>query len=186
MAILKALGPQRRSKRHQRPVQQQRAGPRCQWRSPQVKLVGALVEHLQVEYYGAHVPLNQIATVTAPDPRTLVVQSWDQNALKAIEKAIRDSDLGLNPSNKGDALYINIPPLTEERRKDLVRAVRQPHPPYEALGLKRGNEWVQINTNVLQIENEYYSFIRPKRVTLSGERPSRLSPAKLMVPASGR
>jgi len=54
-----------------------------------------------------------------------VVQSWDQNALKAIEKAIRDSDLGLNPSNKGDALYINIPPLTEERRKDLVRAVRQ-------------------------------------------------------------
>lgn len=85
----------------------------------------ALLLHLKVEYYGAHVPLNQIATVTAPDPRTLVVQSWDQNALKAIEKAIRDSDLGLNPSNKGDALYINIPPLTEERRKDLVRAVRQ-------------------------------------------------------------
>ncbi len=70
----------------------------------------ALLLHLKVEYYGTHVPLNQIATVTAPDAKTLVVQSWDQNALKAIEKAIRDSDLGLNPSNKGDALYINIPP----------------------------------------------------------------------------
>jgi ribosome recycling factor len=53
-----------------------------------------------------------------------VVQSWDQNALKAIEKAIRDSDLGLNPANKGDALYINIPPLTEERRKELVKTAR--------------------------------------------------------------
>lgn len=84
----------------------------------------ALLLHLKVEYYGTHVPLNQIATVTAPDARTLVVQSWDQNALKAIEKAIRESDLGLNPTNKGDALYINIPPLTEERRKELVRAAR--------------------------------------------------------------
>ncbi|MFN3369739.1 MAG: ribosome recycling factor, partial [Thermus sp.] len=80
--------------------------------------------HLKVEYYGTHVPLNQIATVTAPDAKTLVVQSWDQNALKAIEKAIRDSDLGLNPANKGDALYINIPPLTEERRKELVKTAR--------------------------------------------------------------
>jgi ribosome recycling factor len=84
----------------------------------------ALLLHLKVEYYGTHVPLNQIATVTAPDARTLVVQSWDQNALKAIEKAIRESDLGLNPANRGDALYINIPPLTEERRKELVRTVR--------------------------------------------------------------
>jgi ribosome recycling factor len=84
----------------------------------------ALLLHLKVEYYGTLVPLSQIATVSAPDARTLVVQSWDQNALKAIEKAIRDSDLGLNPSNKGDALYINIPPLTEERRKELVKAAR--------------------------------------------------------------
>lgn len=84
----------------------------------------ALLLHLKVEYYGTHVPLNQIATVTAPDAKTLVVQSWDQNALKAIEKAIRDSDLGLNPANKGDALYINIPPLTEERRKELVKTAR--------------------------------------------------------------
>ena len=84
----------------------------------------ALLLHLKVEYYGTYVPLNQIATVTAPDAKTLVVQSWDQNALKAIEKAIRDSDLGLNPANKGDALYINIPPLTEERRKELVKTAR--------------------------------------------------------------
>ncbi len=84
----------------------------------------ALLLHLKVEYYGAMVPLNQIATVTAPDARTLVVQSWDQNALKAIEKAIRESDLGLNPANRGDALYVPIPPLTEERRKDLVRTLK--------------------------------------------------------------
>ncbi len=85
----------------------------------------ALLAHLKVEYYGSQVPLNQIATVTAQDARTLVVQSWDQNALKAIEKAIRDSDLGLNPTNKGDALYITLPPLTEERRKELLKVVRQ-------------------------------------------------------------
>lgn len=85
----------------------------------------ALLLHLKVEYYGTLVPLSQIATVTAPDARTLVVQSWDQNALKTIEKAIRESDLGLNPANRGDALYIPIPPLTEERRKDLVRTLKQ-------------------------------------------------------------
>ncbi|MER3483624.1 MAG: ribosome recycling factor [Meiothermus sp.] len=84
----------------------------------------AILNNIRVEYYGTPTPLNQVGTVSSPDPRTLVVQSWDANALKDIEKAIRDSDLGLNPTNKGDALYISIPPLTEERRKDLVKSVR--------------------------------------------------------------
>jgi len=84
-----------------------------------------LLAHLKVDYYGTEMPLNQIASITAPDARTLVVQPWDQNALAAIEKAIRESDLGLNPATKGDALYISIPPLTEERRKALVKTAHQ-------------------------------------------------------------
>jgi len=84
----------------------------------------AILSNIKVEYYGSATPLNQVGTVTSPDPRTLMVQSWDPNMLKEIEKAIRDSDLGLNPTNKGDTLYISIPPLTEERRKDLVKSVK--------------------------------------------------------------
>ncbi|MDX2004859.1 MAG: ribosome recycling factor [Meiothermus sp.] len=84
----------------------------------------AILNNLKVEYYGSHMPLNQVGNVSSPDARTLVVQAWDANALKDIEKAIRDSDLGLNPANRGDALYITIPPLTEERRKDLVKTVK--------------------------------------------------------------
>ncbi|GIW30372.1 MAG: ribosome-recycling factor [Meiothermus sp.] len=85
----------------------------------------AILNNIKVEYYGSTMPLSQVGTVSSPDPRTLVVQSWDPNMLKEIEKAIRDSDLGLNPTNKGDALYISIPPLTEERRRDLVKSVKQ-------------------------------------------------------------
>ncbi len=84
-----------------------------------------LIAHLKIDYYGSEMPLNQLASITAPDARTLVVQAWDQNALPMIEKAIREADLGLNPNNKGDALYINIPPLTEERRKALVKTAHQ-------------------------------------------------------------
>jgi ribosome recycling factor len=84
----------------------------------------ALLSSIKVEYFGSTLPLSQLATVSAPDPRTLVVQAWDAGALKAIEKAIRESDLGLNPNNRGDALYIPIPPLTEERRKELSKTVR--------------------------------------------------------------
>ncbi|ADR36550.1 MULTISPECIES: ribosome recycling factor [Oceanithermus] len=82
----------------------------------------ALLEHIKVDYYGSMMPLNQLASISAPDARTLVVQAWDQNALPLIEKAIRDSDLGLNPNNQGDTLFINIPALTAERRKEIVKA----------------------------------------------------------------
>lgn len=80
-----------------------------------------LLHKVHVEYYGTSMNIANLANITAPDARTLVITPYDRNALNPIEKAIRDSDLGLNPSNKGDALFITIPPLTEERRRDLVK-----------------------------------------------------------------
>jgi len=85
----------------------------------------ALLEHIKVEYYGTHVPLNQLATITAPEPRLLVVQPWDRSAAKAIEKAILQSELGLVPGSDGVVLRVPIPPLTEERRRELVRVARK-------------------------------------------------------------
>jgi ribosome recycling factor len=80
-----------------------------------------LLEHLKVEYYGTPTPLNQVATLGVPDPSLLTVQPWDPSLLPAIEKVIRSSDLGLNPVNDGKILKVPIPPLTEERRKELVK-----------------------------------------------------------------
>ena len=74
-----------------------------------------------VDYYGSQMPIDQVASITTPDARTLVITPWDRGALNPIEKAIRDSDLGLNPNNKGDTIFISLPMLTEERRKDLVK-----------------------------------------------------------------
>ncbi len=81
----------------------------------------ALLEHLKVEYYGTPTPLNQVATLGVPDPAMLTVQPWDPSLLSTIEKVIRSSDLGLNPVNDGRLLKVPIPPLTEERRKELVK-----------------------------------------------------------------
>ena len=85
----------------------------------------ALVERLMVEYYGAPVPLQQLAGFQVPEARQLVVKPHDRGALNAIEKAIRDSDLGVNPSNDGVVIRLNFPPLTEQRRKDYVKIVKQ-------------------------------------------------------------
>ena len=85
----------------------------------------SLVDHVKVEYYGSTLPMNQLATVSAPEARLLTIQPWDAQALGAIEKAIQKSDLGLNPSNDGHLIRLVIPPLTEERRKDLVRVVHK-------------------------------------------------------------
>ncbi len=82
-----------------------------------------LVEHLEVEYYGAKTPLIQIAQITLPEPRTITIQPYDKNALKDIEKAIQLSNLGINPVNDGSYIRLNIPPMTEERRKELVKVV---------------------------------------------------------------
>jgi ribosome recycling factor len=85
----------------------------------------ALIEHLRIDYYGTPTPLNQLATIAVPDARLLTIQPWDKNALGPIEKSIQKSDLGLNPSNDGNIIRLAIPPLTEDRRKDMVKTVHK-------------------------------------------------------------
>jgi len=83
-----------------------------------------LLDHIQVEYYGSMVPLSQVANVGLGDSRTITVQPWEKKMLTVIEKAIRDSDLGLNPASQGELLRIPMPPLTEERRREMTKVVR--------------------------------------------------------------
>ena len=84
-----------------------------------------LVEHLRVDYYGVPTPLNQLATISVPDPRLLTIQPWDRQAMGAIEKAILKSDLSLTPTNDGTVVRLSIPQLTEERRRELVKVVHK-------------------------------------------------------------
>jgi ribosome recycling factor len=85
----------------------------------------SLLDHITVEYYGSQVPLNQVANVGVEDSRTLTVTPWEKDMVAVIEKAIMTSDLGLNPASAGTVIRVPLPPLTEERRKDLIRIVRQ-------------------------------------------------------------
>ena len=83
-----------------------------------------LLDHIQVDYYGAMVPLSQVANVGLGDARTITVQPWEKKMVPVVEKAIRESDLGLNPSTSGDLIRVPMPALTEERRKELTKVVR--------------------------------------------------------------
>ena len=83
----------------------------------------ALVEKMPVEYYGTPTPLMQLASISVPEPRSLMIKPFDPTTIKVIEKAIQASDLGLNPNNDGKVIHLNLPPLTEERRRDLVKHV---------------------------------------------------------------
>src|SRR6476620_5156434 len=85
----------------------------------------SLVDHVRVDYYGAPTPINQLATVAAPEARLITIQPWDRKALGAIEKAIQKSDLGLNPSNDGSIIRLAIPQLSEQRRKELVKVIKK-------------------------------------------------------------
>jgi ribosome recycling factor len=85
----------------------------------------ALVEKLPVEYYGAPTPLMQLASISVPEPRSLMIKPFDGSTLKDIERAIRASDLGLNPNSDGKSIHLNLPPLNEERRRDLVKYMNQ-------------------------------------------------------------
>jgi ribosome recycling factor len=85
----------------------------------------SLLEIVRVEAYGSHVPINQVAMVAAPEPRMLTVQPFDKGLTNAIEKAIRDSDLGLNPATQGNLIRVPLPPLSQERRKELVKVVHK-------------------------------------------------------------
>jgi len=85
----------------------------------------ALLDGIRVDYYGTQTPLNQVASLQVADPRLIVVKPWDKTAVQAIDRAIRGSDLGLNPTSDGEVIRIPVPPLTEERRKDLTKVARR-------------------------------------------------------------
>ena len=84
----------------------------------------SLLDHIKVDYYGSEVPLTQVANVSASDARTLTITPWEKPMVTVVEKAIMTSDLGLNPSTSGNVIRVNLPPLTEERRKDMIKVVR--------------------------------------------------------------
>src|SRR6476661_2549105 len=83
-----------------------------------------LLDHIQVDYYGSNVPISQVANLTLIDARTIGVQPWEKKMVAVVEKAIRESDLGLNPATQGDLIRVPTPPLTEERRKEMVKLVK--------------------------------------------------------------
>ncbi|AZZ57726.1 ribosome recycling factor [Riemerella anatipestifer] len=84
----------------------------------------AMVQDVMVEYYGSPTPLNQVANISIPDAMTIAIQPWDRSAIKDVEKGIINSNLGFAPSNNGDTIILNVPPLTEERRKDLAKQAK--------------------------------------------------------------
>jgi ribosome recycling factor len=88
------------------------------------KATPAMLGNVMVDYYGAKTPLSQVANVSTPDPRTIAIQPWEKNMLQEIEKAIMVANLGFNPMNNGDVILINVPPLTEERRRDLSKQAK--------------------------------------------------------------
>lgn len=83
-----------------------------------------ILDHVQVDYYGSLMPINQVAAISLADSRTITVQPWEKPMIAKVEKAIRDADLGLNPATNGDVIRVPMPALTEERRRDLIKVVR--------------------------------------------------------------
>lgn len=84
----------------------------------------SMLDEIRVEYYGNHVPINQVANINTPDARTITIQPWERNMIATIEKEILNSNLGFNPSNNGEVVIINVPALTEDRRRDLVKMAK--------------------------------------------------------------
>ncbi|SCK23923.1 ribosome recycling factor [Vogesella sp. LIG4] len=119
-----------------------------------------LLDHVMVDYYGSDVPVNQVANVTLIDARTIGVQPWEKNMLAKVEKAIRDSDLGLNPSSMGEIIRVPMPALTEERRKDLIKVVRA-----EAEGAR-----VSIRNVRRDCNNDLKNLLKDKEITEDDER----------------
>lgn len=120
----------------------------------------SILDHIRVVYYGSEMPINQIASVNASDSRTLTVMPWEKNMTSAIEKAIRESDLGLNPSTTGDVIRVPMPALNEERRKDLIKVVRN-----EAEGARIGIRNVRRDANA-----ELKEKLKNKEITEDEER----------------
>ncbi|MGV6810522.1 MAG: ribosome recycling factor [bacterium] len=120
----------------------------------------SLLEHLRVDYYGSPTPLNQAANVSVEDARTLSITTWEANMVKPIEKAILDSGLGLNPMTAGMVIRVPMPPLTEERRRDFVKAARQ-----EAEGARIAIRNIRRNAN-----NDLKELEKEKEISEDDER----------------
>lgn len=123
----------------------------------------SLLEHIRVSYYGNEVPLTQVANVAVEDARSLAVTPWERNMVQAIEKAIMTSDLGLNPSTAGTVIRVPLPPLTEERRRDLIKVVR-----HEA-----ENGRVAIRNIRRDANNELKAALKEKLISEDEERRSQ-------------
>ncbi len=120
----------------------------------------SLLDHIRVNYYGNEVPIKQVANVTAEDARTLAVAPWEKGMISAVEKAILQSDLGLNPNTAGNVIRVPIPPLTEERRRDLIKVARA-----EA---EQGR--VAIRNIRRETNNEFKEMIKEKMISEDDER----------------
>lgn len=110
-----------------------------------------MLDKIRVDYYGTPTPVNQVGSISVPEPRTLMINPWDKSAMKEIEKAIRNSDLGLNPTNDGDVIRINVPALTEERRKELCKQAKKAS---EEFKVRIRNERRDANDKLKKLEKE--------------------------------
>jgi ribosome recycling factor len=129
----------------------------------------SLVEHLKVEYYGSDVPLQQIASISVEEGRTLVVSPWEKSSVQAIEKAIQKSDLGLNPMTAGTVIRIPMPPLTEERRRELTKVVRH----------DAENARVAVRNVRRDVMNDVKELLKEKLVSQDDERRGEVEIQKL-------
>lgn len=120
----------------------------------------SLLDHIMVSYYGNETPLNQVASVGVADARTLLITPWERNMVGPIEKAILKSDLGLNPASAGTTIRVPLPPLTEERRRDMVKIVRQ-----EGEGAKVAIRNIRRDAN-----NQLKVLLKDKKITEDAER----------------
>lgn len=120
----------------------------------------SLLEHITVEYYGSEVPINQVANISVSDARTLTVTPWEKQMVSVVEKAIMNSGMGLNPATAGEVIRVPLPPLTEERRKDMIRVVRQ----------EGENARVAIRNIRRDVLGDIKSLLKEKEITEDDER----------------
>jgi ribosome recycling factor len=129
----------------------------------------SLIEHLRVDYYGSEVPLQQVASISVEDGRTLVVSPWEKTVVQAIEKAIHKSDLGLNPMTAGTIIRIPMPPLTEERRRDITKVLRH----------DAENARVAVRNVRRDVMNDIKDLLKEKLVSQDDERRAEAEVQKL-------
>ena len=110
-----------------------------------------MLDKIRVDYYGTPTPINQVGSISVPEPRTLMINPWDKSAMKEIEKAIRNSDLGFNPTNDGEVIRISVPALTEERRKELCKQAKKSA---EEFKVRIRNERRHANDKLKKLEKE--------------------------------